>query len=158
MADYQSSYTGAEIDEGIGRASSHASRHAVGGADEVTPSSIGAVDKVNGKADPDETSSSIVSVTSNKTLSLTDAGTLQQASASSPASITITVPTNASVAFPVGTEIEIVRYGTGDVTIAPATGVTISSVNSIKRISDQYATVGLKKMTTNVWLLTGSLA
>ena len=63
----------------------------------------------------------IVPVTANKTLDLTDAQTLQQVD--STASRTITVPTHASVEFPVGTEMEIVRWNTGAVTISPASGV-----------------------------------
>lgn len=154
---YTSAYNGAEIDEGIERASSHASRHAIGGADELSPSDIGAVElDSNGYAKPSQTSSRIIEATANKSLVLTDSGCLIIVSSSS--DLTVTVPTNASVAFPVGTEIEIVRGGTGNVALSGATGVTINSVNSIKTISDQYASCGLKKIDTNVWLLTGSLA
>lgn len=154
---YTSSYTGAEIDEGIGRASSHASRHAIGGADELSPYDIGAVELDSyGYASPVQTSSRIIEATANKTLALTDSGCLIIMNSSS--NLTVTVPTNANVAFPVGTEIEVVRGGTGNVTFSGATGVTVNSVNSIKTISDQYASCGLKKIDTNVWLLTGSLA
>ena len=156
MADYQSAYTGSQIDEGIGRASSHASRHAVGGADPVSANSIGAVTLVSGKAKPDETSSSIVDVSANKTLSLTDAGTLQRGTNSS--NITITIPTNSNVAFPIGTEIEFAQYGAGKITFAGASGVTIRSANSLLSISQQYATAGLKKMYSDEWILSGSLA
>ena len=75
---YNSSYTGAEVDQGIQRASAHSSRHATGGADELVPSDIGAAALVNGKVNPSQASSEIVEVTADKTLALTDAGTCQQ--------------------------------------------------------------------------------
>ena len=43
--------------------------------------------------------------------------------------ITLTIPTNASVAFPVDTQIDVVAYGAGDVSIAGAGGVTINSLS-----------------------------
>lgn len=42
MADYNSSYTGAQIDQRLGWAGAHAERHAAGGADAITPAAIGA--------------------------------------------------------------------------------------------------------------------
>ena len=151
---YTSAYSGAEIDEGIGRASSHASRHAIGGADELAPSAIGAVElDSNGCASPDQTASLIVSVTASKTLALTDSGSFQWCTNSS--DITITIPSN--VAFPIKTEIEIARTGSGNVTIAAATGVTIISANSLKSIVPQNSSAGLKKLDANTWFLNGSL-
>ena len=150
---YTSAYSGAEIDEGIGRASSHASRHAIGGADELKPSDIGAVELDGGYASPSQTMAKIVSVTASKTLALTDSGSFQWCTNSS--DITITIPSN--VAFPVGTEIEIGRLGTGNVTIAGATGVTIVSANSLTSVVPQNASAGLKKLDSTTWFLSGSL-
>ena len=97
-----------------------------------------------------------ISVTANKTLALTDAGTLQQVSSTSARTIT---SSNTSVAFPVGTEIEILRYNTGNVTVAAAAGVTIRSAGSKLSIGIRYAVVApLKKLGTNEWLLTGYLS
>lgn len=150
---YTSAYTGAEIDEGIGMASSHASRHAIGGADELLPSAIGAVELENGYAKPSQTMAKIVAVTASKTLALTDSGAFQWCTNSS--DITITIPSN--VAFPVGTEIEIARTGSGDVTIAGAAGVTLISANSLTSIVPQNASAGLKKLDAATWFLSGSL-
>lgn len=151
---YTSAYTGAEIDEGITRASSHAARHAIGGEDELTPSAIGAVQlDSNGCASPDQTASRIVNVTASKTLALTDSGTFQWCTNSS--DITITIPSN--VAFPVKTEIEIARTGSGNVTIAAAAGITLISANSLKSIVPQNASAGLKKLDASTWFLNGSL-
>lgn len=117
----------------------------------------------NAKADLDsdskveaaQASSKIVTVTANKTLALTDAGKFLNVNSSS--NLTITVPANASVAFPVGTEIEFCRYNTGAVTFAGATGVTLVSLDSVKTISDRYCCVGLKKIDTNTWILSGAV-
>ena len=122
----------------------------------LTYSDVSAVPADGSKVQADYASSTIKSTTSNYTLVLTDAGCLIKCGSSS--NRTITIPANADVAFPTGTEIEIARYGTGTVTISGATGVTVRSANSLNTISSQYATVGIKKMDTNEWLLSGSLA
>lgn len=74
------------------------------------------------------------------------------------ADITLTIPLDSSVDFTVGTEVEVVRYGSGTVNIAGATGVTINSRDSNKYIANQYSSVGLKKIDTNEWLLIGDLS
>ena len=107
----------------------------------------------NGKVSAGQTSSTIVSVASSKTLALTDAGTLQMAN--SAADIIITIP--ASVNFATGTEIEIVRYGTGGVTVTGEVGVTLRSVGSLTGIADQYGCMCLKFMGSGEWLLAGDL-
>lgn len=109
----------------------------------------------NTKVTAAEASSRIVEVTESKTIALTDAGTFQYCTGST--AKTITIPANASVGFPVGTEIEICRYGSGTVTIAGASGVTIVSVDSKAAVADQYGCAGLKKIATNVWILAGDL-
>lgn len=109
----------------------------------------------NSKVVASQASSSIVSVTANRTLALTDAGKFLYVNSTS--DITITVPANASVAFPIGTEIEFCRYNTGAVTFAGASGVTIYSIDSVKTISDRYGCVALKKISTNAWILSGAL-
>jgi len=88
------------------------------------------------------------------TLVLTDNAkliTLTNASA-----ITLTIPTNASVAFPVGTQIDLVQGGAGAVTIA-GTGVTINSKDGNLTINGQYVGVSLVKTDTDTWLLLGDL-
>jgi len=108
------------------------------------------------KGNADQTSAYIVSVTGNRTFVLTDAGCFMQAN--STGTITFTIPTNTSVAFPVGTEIEVVRWNTGTVQFAAASGVTLVSANSLTKIAVRYATAGLKKIAANTWLLTGTLS
>lgn len=89
------------------------------------------------------------------TLALTDVAkvvTLSNASA-----ITLTVPTNASVAFPTGTQIVLVQLGGGQVTVAGAGGVTVSSFGAALKLSGQYAAATLIKTATDGWLLAGNI-
>lgn len=90
------------------------------------------------------------------TLVLGDAGkyvTLSNASA-----ITLTVPTNATVAFDVGTVVNVVQLGAGQVTIAGAVGVTVNSEGSKLKLKGQYAVASLLKTATNTWVALGNLS
>lgn len=76
--------------------------------------------------------------------------------ANSSSAFTITVPTNAAQAFPVGTVFTIIRVGTGEITIAGDTGVTVN--NSVgARLRVQWSTATLRKRATDTWLLSGDL-
>lgn len=77
--------------------------------------------------------------------------------ASNASAQTYTVPTNASVAFPVGTQIDLMQQGAGKVTLAGAGGVTINSKGANLSISAQYVGVSLIKTATDVWTLFGDL-
>ena len=92
--------------------------------------------------------------TGNYTLVLSDIGKLITLTSSS--AITLTIPTNASVAFPIGTQIDLVQMGDGKVTFADA-GVTINSKGGNKAIADKFVGVSLIKTDTNTWLLVGDL-
>lgn len=92
--------------------------------------------------------------TGSYTLVLSDAGKLITLTSSS--AITLTIPTNASVAFPIGTQIDLVQGGAGAVTFAGA-GVTINSKGGNKTIADKFVGVSLIKTDTNTWLLVGDL-
>lgn len=70
----------------------------------------------------------------------------------------ITVPANATVAFPIGTAITFIRTGTGAVTLAPASGVTLLSKDTKRAIDGQYASATLIKTATDTWHLFGALA
>lgn len=90
------------------------------------------------------------------TLVISDAGNSLKISEST--SSTVYIPENASVAFKVGQKIEILRYGSGTVSIAPINGnVTLNSKNSNKKIAAQYSGAVLTKVATNEWLLIGDL-
>lgn len=92
----------------------------------------------------------MVEVTTSKTLALTDDGKWLNVTASS--AVTITVPANASVELPIGAEIDVCRWGTGTVTFAAASGVTIQNAEGTS-IPAQNTVAHLKKIATNYWLL-----
>jgi hypothetical protein len=93
--------------------------------------------------------------TGDYTLVLDDKGKVLRINSSS--NRTVTIPLNSSVAFPIDTEIAILRYGTGTVSISPTSGVTLNSVSSNRKVKDQYGSVALKKIGENEWVLVGSL-
>ncbi len=89
------------------------------------------------------------------TFALTDSGAYCRFSNSS--AVTVTVPAYASVAIPVGAQIDVAQSGTGKVTFAAASGVTINSANGNKSLASRYAGATFIKVTTNEWDLIGSL-
>lgn len=90
------------------------------------------------------------------TLALTDAGQLVTLSNASP--ITLTVPTNASVPFAVGTQITITQASSGQVTVAGAVGVTVSSSDSYLKLRTQWSAATLIKTNTDSWILIGDIS
>ena len=75
---------------------------------------------------------------------------------------TVTVPTNASVAFPIGSQIHIIQYGSGKTQVIPVNGTLIiySSPSSAPGayLRDQYTSATLLKCDTNAWILMGDLS
>jgi hypothetical protein len=94
-------------------------------------------------------------ITANATLALADEGKVLRVNSSS--NLTVTIPLNSSVAFPTDTEIAILRYGTGTVSISPTAGVTLESADGERKIRNRYGSVALKKIAENEWVLVGSL-
>lgn len=90
------------------------------------------------------------------TLALGDAGNIVHSTGSSAA--TITVPPVADVAWPTGSIIEVKQAGTGAVSFAAGTGVTIQSYNSILDMAGQNAVAVLRYEGGNVWVLGGELS
>ena len=71
--------------------------------------------------------------------------------------LVVTIPANSTTPFVIGQKVEIVRNGTGNVSIDGAVGVTINSKNSNKKIAAQFSGAVLTKVDTNTWLLIGDL-
>ncbi len=70
---------------------------------------------------------------------------------------TITIPTNATVAYPVGTSIDILQTGAGQVTIAGASGVTVNATPGLK-LRTQWSSATLFKRATDTWVVMGDLS
>ena len=86
---------------------------------------------------------------------LTDGGklvTLSNASA-----ITLTIPPNSMVAYPVGTKLDFIQIGAGQVTVAGGTGVTVNSTPTLK-LRAQHSGASCVKIATDTWQLVGDLA
>ena len=76
---------------------------------------------------------------------------------SSASGVTVTIPANASVAYPVGTSIDILQTGSGQVTIAGAGGVTVNATPGLK-LRTQWSSATLFKRATDTWVVFGDLS
>ena len=90
------------------------------------------------------------------TLSAIDGVATRRTTSSS--SVTITVPPHAVSPFRVGQRFEIERGGTGGVTIAAGSGVTVNSPGGLQSIASRYSKAWLEKVAPDTWTLTGDLA
>ena len=105
----------------------------------------------DGKVTPAQASAKIVSVSANTTLGSSHAGVLITATGT----ITITIPSTLDV----GTEIEIMNYGTGVITVKAASGVTLNGTSGgSKTIDNQYTSAVLKAINATTWVIQGAIA
>jgi hypothetical protein len=58
-------------------------------------------------------------------------------------------PFNSNVDFPIGTEIAILRLGTGAVSVSPAGGVTLVSDDNKRKIKTRYTGAAIRKLSAN---------
>lgn len=100
-------------------------------------------------------SETVVFVTASRALALTDAGTVIIPNSSSP--IVFTILENASVAFPIGSKISFIQYGSGDVSFATSGMAVMWSASSYKKLIGFGYKVELLKIATDTWMLTGDL-
>ena len=89
------------------------------------------------------------------TLALSDWGKIIEMQSGSPN--TVTIPLNSSVAFPIGTEIQVLQFGAGQTTIAAVGGVTTKSKSNQLKIANTYTGVTLVKRGTDDWYVIGNL-
>jgi len=95
------------------------------------------------------------------TFVLTDNG--QLVTASNASAQTYSIPTNASVAYPTGTQINIIQIGAGQVTIQAVTSgtTTIASTGAAPaapKLRAQYSSATLIKASTDLWYVIGDIA
>jgi hypothetical protein len=88
------------------------------------------------------------------TLALTDLAKLVTMDNSS--TMTLTVPANSSVSFQVGDRIDILRKGSGELTINPGGGVSINGTPGLK-LRAQWSAATLVKLDTDTWVALGDL-
>ena len=70
--------------------------------------------------------------------------------------LTLTIPLNSSIAYPVGTSLDILQTGAGQVTIAGAAGVTVNATPGLK-LRTQWSSATLFKRAENTWVVYGDL-
>ena len=93
--------------------------------------------------------------TASYTLVLADAADIVEISNAS--ANNLTVPLNSSVAFPVGTQINILQTGAGQTTVVATGGVTINATPGLK-LRAQWSSATLIKRAENTWVLIGDLS
>jgi len=71
--------------------------------------------------------------------------------------IALTIPPNSSVAYGIGTQINIMQLGAGQVTITAGVGVTLRSAGSKLKTNGQYAVATCVKIATDTWAVVGNL-
>jgi|DEB0MinimDraft_10_1074344.scaffolds.fasta_scaffold20794_2 hypothetical protein len=70
----------------------------------------------------------------------------------------LTVPLNSTKAFPIGTTIDIVQYGSGQTEIAgESAGVVLRSKNEQLKLTSQYSAATIYKKDTDEWVVFGDL-
>lgn len=122
----------------------------VAGSEKGANSGVATLDAY-GKVTPSQASARISSISSNTTLSATHYGCVLKVTGSR----TITIPTGLEV----GTEIEILNYGTGVVTVKAASGVALNDTTAgSKTIETQYTSAVLKCVASNTWVIQGAIS
>lgn len=87
---------------------------------------------------------------------LTDDGKL--VTCDNAAAIALTIPPNSTTAFGIGTQINIMQLGVGQVTITAGAGVTLRSAGSKLKTNAQYAVATCCKIATDTWVVVGNLS
>ena len=96
------------------------------------------------------------------TFVLTDADN-KLVTASNASAQTYSIPTNASVAFPIGTQINLIQIGAGQVTVNAVTSGTTTIVSTgataaTPKCRAQYSAITLVKRDTDSWYVIGDIA
>ena len=83
--------------------------------------------------------------------------------ASNASAQTYSIPTNATTAFPIGTQLNIIQIGAGQVTVSAATPATTTVVSTgatsaSPKCRAQYSAMTLIKRDTDSWYAVGDIA
>jgi hypothetical protein len=98
-----------------------------------------------------------VSFTGNATIAATDAGKHFYSTEST--DYILTIADNSAVSWPVGTAITVVNRGTGNITVAQASGVSLylaGNSSASNRTVSTYGMVTLLNVAANVWMINGT--
>jgi len=147
LADFNLSYTGQEVQDQLDKVTQNESDISTNTSDISTNTSD--ILSLDSRVDNLETIP-ISIISGSTTASSSHVNRIVLCNNSSAMNFTV----NASL--PIGSEIVLVQYNTGSVTIVES-GVIIHSIDSKKTISDLYGAVTLKKIDISTWLLIGAL-
>jgi hypothetical protein len=83
--------------------------------------------------------------------------------ASNASAQTYSIPTNATTAFPIGTQINLIQIGAGQVTVSAATPgtttvVSTGATSASPKCRAQYSAITLVKRDTDSWYAIGDIA
>jgi len=98
-----------------------------------------------------------VSLAANVTTALTDSGKHYYSTSAS--NLVLTIANNTSVVWPVGTAISLVNRGTGNITVAQGTGVSLYLAGNSSTGNRTVATYGmatLLNVAANIWMINGT--
>jgi hypothetical protein len=90
------------------------------------------------------------------TLVAADAGKL--ITLSNAGAVTLTVPQDSAATIAVGTYVDLLQLGAGQVTVAAGTGATLRVSGLTAKARAQYSRLGVQKVAANTWSLFGDLA
>lgn len=99
--------------------------------------------------------STVASKTASFTLTAALLGSLVLCNSTS--TVTVTIPTDATLSLDTGSRIDFMQTGTGTVTLAGATGVTLHAPSGVNS-RDQYCILGLVKIAADTWVVIGDTA
>jgi len=98
-----------------------------------------------------------VGFAANATIAATDAGRHYYSTSAS--NLTLTIANNTSVSWAVGTAITVVNRGTGNITVARGTGVSLylaGNSSTANRTVSTYGMATLINVEANVWMINGT--
>lgn len=90
------------------------------------------------------------------TLVAADAGKL--VTLSNAAAITLTVPQDSAATIAIGTYVDLLQLGAGQVTVAVDAGSTLRTSGLTAKARAQYSRLAVQKVSANTWSLMGDLA
>jgi len=90
------------------------------------------------------------------TLVAGDAGKLVTLSNGS--AITLTLPQDSDATIAIGTYVDLLQLGAGQVTVAAGSGATLRTGGLTAKARAQYSSLGVQKISANTWRLFGDLA
>lgn len=122
----------------------------------ITPSGTGATRQLTLSTTALPASQVVAFAGTSKTLALTDINTIVDCTSSS--AVTITIPPQSSVAWTADAEIHVRMSGTGAVSVAVGSGVTIPPLTAPVALGGQGAVVTLKRRSADVWAVVGFIA